>query len=185
MIASSSFPHRICAPHGNSLCSAIFGGDYVLLNTTDQELQAEVDRSVTRLDNFLNSTKTLHNASFSEQLSRCVEVAKAMVCHSAFPFCSENPFTTRPVCNRTCELFAPGGVCQKILDLELFPGIAEIMFSNCDRRVHPAGESPECVYVPLEPFSQGKQFFYGWAISGEGGEGLSCIGFKKCCGHLR
>ena len=93
----------------------------------------------------------LSNASVSEGLyEQCVEFARALVCHSSYPLCTE-PLMPRRVCNHSCSLFSVGGVCDGVIDWTGYEDVFEMMMSNCDPRINPAGESPECVYLPF-PF---------------------------------
>ena len=102
------------------------------------------------LDQYLMNNTTAYNTTFLRKVAKCVDHAKALMCSSAFPYCSPDTLLTRPICKNSCQEFAPGGACEGVFDLEQFPGLREIMTSNCDARVHPAGESPECVHLSLE-----------------------------------
>jgi hypothetical protein len=125
------------------VCHSYFGSHSVLINSSNDELRDDVEEAVATLATFLSSG--------SEPLTKCVRAAMAMVCHSAYPFCSaRRVLLTRKVCNSTCEMFSPGGVCENMIDFTLYPEIAELMLFNCDTRVNPAGSSPECIHVPLK-----------------------------------
>lgn len=128
---------RICAPHGDSVCHTYFGSHSVLINSSNDELRNNVEEAV---------------ATFRTIL-KCIDIAMAMVCHSAYPFCStgtRDNLITRKVCNTTCQMFTPGGACEGVLDMELYPEISELMMLNCDTRVTPGGSHPRCVHVPLQ-----------------------------------
>lgn len=145
LLAKIIFLCSLCAPNGETACAPYFSNSPVLVNTTDIDFMIFVDNAVGTLMSFeLNATASL--------VANCFKLAQAMLCHSAFPFCSStNRGTTREVCKNTCDVFGPGGVCENVVAWEeLFPDIYELMLSNCDTRVNPGGSSPECVHVSLE-----------------------------------
>lgn len=135
------------------MCHTYFSSSYVLINTTNQVLHDSVEDAVDAL------ASTLSNSTVSSTFAQCVNLAMAMVCHSAYPFCSTSgSLVTRKVCNSTCDMFSEGGACDGVLNRTAYADTFDLMLSNCDTRVNPGGESPECIHVPLEQGDPGKHF---------------------------
>ena len=88
-------------------------------------------------------------------LNKCKHLAEGVACHTVFPYCSPqegeiNP-TPRPICKSTCDAFQAGGICESFINSQMSPDLYNSLMSKCDDRNYPAGGSPECIPVPLEP----------------------------------
>ena len=128
---------RVCSPMAHDKCEPYIQATAVLTNTTSRSaLQSRVTELITVLEHLPNQTE-------------CVNLAKAMICLSSFPYCDIHPVKARPICKRTCELFHPSGYCGGVIQQEMFPEIYNMIFSNCDTRDYPGGSYPECVHIPF------------------------------------
>ena len=100
-----------------------------------------------------------NSTTVSQQVSKCVEVAKAFVCHSLYPYCDPTSLGTRsprPICQRTCEAII-NGTCQVVLNV-LPDSLKRILLSNCDTVEKEGGDMPECIHISLEaPQKLGEQ----------------------------
>ncbi len=147
---SSLHFHRVCSPHGDSICSKFFSSRSVLINTTDTTtFESEVKNLVFSLQSLRTSANPIGSLS-AKNVSHCVELATETLCHSAFPFCTEQPLTSRPICRRSCDVFRAGGACEGVVTPERFPEAYELMMSRCDDVEFPGGNAPECVQLQLE-----------------------------------
>ena len=138
-------PYRVCRPHKNTVCDMYLSNAYVLVNTSDFTAESQVNETLALLNEFEA------NNTISKIFSECLELVKALVCHSVYPACDAVTLDTRKICNNTCDLFAFGGTCADVLDPFELPDTFQLMLDNCDTRVDPAGTSPECVPIPLDP----------------------------------
>lgn len=141
MLTALPFICRICSAIEQTKCRRFLSNQKVLFNTSHINLQDEVESAVSVLEQAA--------ANSSGLMTECLNLAQAVLCHSVFPFCYDidNP---RKVCKNTCDLFRPGGHCASIVNQETFPIAHQIILSNCDSRIDPAGSYPECVHVPFE-----------------------------------
>ena len=84
--------------------------------------------------------------------SRCLDAAKAMVCHSLYPYCDPTAGSVtrspRPICKRTCEAII-NGTCRGVLDA-LPDSLRRRILSSCDTEEKEGGDMPECIYISLE-----------------------------------
>ena len=105
-----------------------------------------------------NTSRTAHMTD--ELITKCFNFARAMDCHTIYPYCdaSSTPRSPvpRPICKHSCAVFAEGGKCEFFLDPEVLPEnsnlplLKQVLLSKCDARAYPAGSTPECVYVSFE-----------------------------------
>ncbi len=117
----------------------------MLINTTDQIIHDAVEEAIDNL------AITLSNITVSNTFTKCVNLAMAMVCHSVYPLCdTRGTLVPRKICSRSCDMFSEGGACDGVLNRTEYADAFDRMLSNCDTRVNPGGESPECISVPLE-----------------------------------
>lgn len=139
----SLFPCRSCLLFEGSVCSAhLQGGDIIYNRTGSQPSLANT--AVATLTEYRQNL----SSDASELMTKCLDVAEAMVCHSVFPFCT-GPLTSRKLCKNTCDHFRENGSCDGVIDWDLFPDVYQLILSNCDEREFPGGEAPECVHVAL------------------------------------
>lgn len=151
---SSSSPSRhsslrLCVPHGGSICNEFFSGKFVLYNTTDYTLESEVREMVISLQTLHINPLPIGTLSMGT-VERCVHIAMEVLCLSAYPFCTQNPLITQPICRRTCDLFKDKGACEGVVTPENFTKAYELMTSRCDEEPFPGGNSPECVQVQFD-----------------------------------
>ena len=129
------------------MCSKFILDNNVLVNASYDAIEEFAMETLTSLESIkMNADSSIPSY---EIFSKCVELAKALVCHSVYPACDAATLDTRKICKNTCDLFASGGTCADVLDPQVFPDVSRLMLDNCDTRVNPAGTSPECVPIPL------------------------------------
>ena len=98
------------------------------------------------------------NATLERELEKCVRFAKAVACHTVFPYChpmSDVP-TQRPVCKSSCDNFRTGGICERFINQQTSPSLYSKLMLNCDPREHPAGSIPECIPISIDTPERGE-----------------------------
>ena len=139
-----------------------------LISSYDSQINVVASDLRTMLASGETTSKTAHITD--ELITKCFNFARAMYCHTIYPYCDASSTlrspVPRPICNHSCTVFAEGGNCEFFLDPEVLPEnsglhfLKQLLLSKCDTRVNPAGTTPECFYVSFESPQIGMCFSY-------------------------
>ena len=127
---------------------AAVDGDVGLLQQRATKIIRQIERHANR-----SSKVTL-----DPNLEKCVSFAKAVACHTVFPYChpmSAVP-TPRPICKSSCDNFRTGGLCERFINQQTSPSLYSNLTLNCDTREHPAGSIPECIPISIDTPERGE-----------------------------
>ena len=159
---SLSYSH--CNSYAGSICSGFIRDSIsVFINGTSihGNYSTLLNRAASLITNIRGAYSAKSNTTTDlDLLTKCRDLAEGVACHTVFPYCSpqegdDNP-TPRPICKSTCDAFRAGGICESFINSQMPPDFYNGLMSNCDERINPAGSSPECIPVPLEPHEIGK-----------------------------
>ena len=139
--------HSHCISYTGSVCSPFIENIDFFVNDSQRDILDDwAMAAFTEIRQLEGSVTTQGN----QQHSKCVAFAKAVVCHSLYPYCdpSSNSPSPRAVCQNACDILTTG-VCQGVFDA-LSSNVTELLTSNCDLVAKEGGDSPECIHVSLE-----------------------------------
>ena len=146
-VFNTSSLHSHCISYTGSVCSPFIENIDFFVNDSQRDILDDwAMAAFTEIRQLEGSVTTQGN----QQHSKCVAFAKAVVCHSLYPYCdpSSNSPSPRAVCQNACNILTTG-VCRGVFDA-LSSNVTELLTSNCDLVAKEGGDSPECIHVSLE-----------------------------------
>lgn len=86
----------------------------------------------------------------------CLDLARSIICHQVYPYCSPLPGIPRPrpVCAKACWVFV-SGKCSRYLNTGKHPQLAKKLREGCDESTREAGDPPECIPLSLQASKTG------------------------------
>lgn len=142
--AHSLPPCRHCSSYSGAKCIPFFNQNLkVFVNASTEQTIRDAFKVIQVGETY---------AGGEEHLSRCIYGVKAMICHSVFPYCDPAALKSgtalaRPICQQSCRVFMDGGECAGVIDPSM--EVYRLLMSNCDTRVSPGSDSPECIHVSM------------------------------------
>ena len=143
-----------CTTYDKNTCSPYLENVNIFLNYTALTDDSDYDFAERSLNN-MTSVAFLALRAHSELpidstiQTQCISFAEAILCHTFYPYCASTPDLPSPqlICNHTCAVLTDGP-CRGLLDAHSTDAdvveLQRLLISNCDARVKPAGDAPEC-----------------------------------------
>ena len=152
----SPISYSTCTTYDKNTCSPYIQNVNIFLNYTALTDISDYDFAERSLNNMTSHSflaLRAHSQLPSNTMirSQCIAFAEAILCHTFYPYCASTPDLPSPqlICNHTCAVLTDGP-CSGLLDSDADAiELQNLLLSNCDARVKPAGDAPECFAVPF------------------------------------